>query len=95
MWSFLEVVYIPAEITSHILTAKTTVKVKKRGRITIFRRCASETALVFPCVEQSNSLVTSEAIKTTVSTATAAIVCCNITTVVVTVVIIGANYLYY
>lgn len=78
-------------IASQIFIAKTTVKTKKRGRITIFRWRASAFALVFPWVEPSNSLTTSEVIKTITPNAAIAIAdCITVTTVVVvTVVIIG------
>ena len=78
-------------IASQIFIAKTTVKTKKRGSITIFRWRASALALVFPWVEPSNSLTTSDVIKTITPKAAMTNDGCNraTTVVVVTVVIIG------
>ena len=53
----------------------------------MFRRCASELALVCPRVELSNSLAISEAIKITTPKVATAIACCNVTIVVVVVVV--------
>ena len=79
--------YAPIYITSQIFITTIRAKAKRRGRIAIFSRRASELNLLLPSVELSNSLVASEAIKTATPSPATIAACVNITTVVVVVVV--------